>query len=129
MRAKKIEASIEIPGTDILLERGDRIFYEDDLFTSLRKLDVPEKEINLILDGCKKNTVWNAIRIGQAFRGSFLITFEGYGTVGLYDPNSGIVITVTEDEISITADEESFDFGVTTSEIKSAIKQIEKELR
>ena len=126
---KTIEESVGIPGTSILLEKGDKVFYEDDLYTSLRKLDAPEKEINLILDGCKKNTVWNAIRIGQAFRGDFLITFEGDGTVGLYDPNSGVVIAVAEDNISITTDEESFEFGVTTSEIKSAIKRIEKELR
>ena len=129
MNTKKIETKIEIPGTNIVLEKGDRILYEDDLFTSLRRLDVPEKEINLILDGCEKTTVWNAVEIGKAFRGRFLISFEGYGTVGLYNPNSGIVITVAKDEISITTDDESFDFEATTSGVKSAIQQIKKELR
>ena len=126
---KTIEESVGIPGTSILLEKGDKIFYEDDLYTSLRKLDTPEKEISLILDGCEKNTIWNAIEIGQAFRGDFLITFEGYGTVGLYNPLTGIVITVSGTDITITTDEDTFEFDSNSSGVKSAIQRIKKETR
>lgn len=124
-----IREAVKVPGTGIILEKGDKIFYEDNLFTSLRRLDVEEKEINLILDGCEKSTVWNAIEIGQAFRGDFIITFEGYGTVGLYNPLTGIVITVSGTDITITTDDDTFEFDSNSSGVKSAIQRIKKETR
>ena len=123
------EASISIDTSTLTIPGLGDIIGMDELKFRAIEFSVPEKEINLILDGCDKTTVWNAVEIGKAFRGRFLISFEGYGTVGLYNPNSGIVITVAKDEISITTDDESFDFEATTSGVKSAIQQVKKELR
>lgn len=127
MEKISIKEDVRIPGTDILLEKGDVILYKEDMEgTELRRLDVPEKEINFLLDGCSERVLDAVITIGKSFRGSFNISYSGYGAAEMYNPLNGAMVEVSDKEISITTDDDSIEFDTSPSGVSAAIKYIKK---
>ena len=127
--SKIIDRQIKVPGTNIILEKGDRILYEKDYVSSLKKLGVSDKVIREILNDCWDDTIKSAIQVGEAFRDHFIFSSAGMGMIELYDPQSGVtVVVIGKDELEVTTELESFVFD-GSSAVRDAIKNLKRYIR